>query len=160
MTPGLAKALLDPETPFDRPFEARDRFGDMYDNPRDHGINSGGVSQIQDIHEAGEYVFIGKIVQRKLRDMNEAFTVAQRGGRLIKGRTRFLNLVVEDDSGQIIAKVTRDKYHRLGKPIVEEMNGGDYCLFKGIVRDGWRILYIKKWRYLEGKDAPSLEAVT
>lgn len=160
MTPGMAKKLLDPETPFDRPFEAKERFGDMYDNPSDHGIKSGGISQIQDIHEAGEYVFIGKIVQRKLRDMNEAFTVAQRGGRLIKGRTRFLNLVLEDDSGQIIGKVTRDKYHRLGKPIVEEMNGGDYCLFKGIVRDGWRILYIKRWRYLEGNDAPSLEAVT
>lgn len=159
MTPGLAKALLDPETPFDRPFEARDRFGDMYENPEKYSVKSGGISFIQDIHEAGEYVFIGKLVQRKLRDMNEAFTVAQRGGRKIKGRTRFLNLVLEDDSGQIIGKITRDKYHRLGKPIVEEMTTGDYCLFKGIVRDGWRIVYIKKWRYLEGQDAPLVEAL-
>ena len=151
MTMGLTKLLRAPETPFDRVFETRDRFGDIYENPKAYRILSGGVSYVQDIQEAGEYVFIARLRERKLRDENEAYSVARRGGRRINGRTRFLNLVLEDDTGTIIGKITRHRYPKLGKPIVEEMATGDYLLWKGFVREGWRIVYITQWRYLEEK---------
>lgn len=155
LLPGMVRLLTDPETPFDSVFPVRERFGDYFENPTKYGIESGELSHISDIHDPGEYVFIAKLVERKLRDMNEAHSISQRGGRRMKGsRTRFINLVLEDDTGQIIGKITTDRYPRWGKPIVEEMKDGDYCLFKGnIGKRGWRIVYIKKWRYLEEREA-------
>ena len=149
MTPGLARALASPVTPFDYAFEVQERFGDMFKNPQAHGIVSGQLSLLETIHDAGDYLFVAKIRERKLRDMNEAHTTAKRGGRRITGRTAFLNLVLEDDTGTIIAKIDRNAFPRWGKPIVEKMKTGDYCLWKGRVRDGWRIVYIDKWRSLE-----------
>jgi DNA polymerase III alpha subunit len=153
LTPGLARALSSPVTPFDYAFEAQERYKDMFENPLAHGIVSGQLSLLETIHDAGDYVFIAKIRERKLRDMNEAHTTAKRGGRRISGRTTFLNLVLEDDTGTIIAKVDRNLYPRWGKPLVEQMKTGDYCLWKGRVRDGWRIVYIDKWRSLEDSTA-------
>ncbi len=150
--PGMLKLLLNPVTPFDHVFEAQERFGDIYDNPEAHKILSGGVSRITDIHEPGEYVFIGRLVERKLRDMNEAHSLAKRGGRRVRGRTRFLNLVLEDDTGQILGKIVRGLYPRLGVPIVEQMRTGDYCLFKGYIRGNFRLVFITQWRYLEEKE--------
>jgi DNA-directed DNA polymerase III PolC len=149
LPPGLLKLLRKPETPFDHVFEAKERFGDIYDNPKAYGINSGPVTHVADIQDEGEYVFIAKLRERKLRDENEAHSLAKRGGREIKGRTRFLNLVLEDDTGTVIGKVTRHQYDKWGTPIVEQMATGDYLLFKGKVRSGWRIVYISYWRYIE-----------
>lgn len=151
LTPGLLRLLNDPITPFDHVFEAHERFGDLYEHPEEHKILSGEVSQIADIHEPGEYVFIGRIMERKLRDMNEAYSLAKRGGRRVQGRTQFLNMVLEDDSGQIIGKITRDRFPRWGLPIVEQMRTGDYCLFKGVLRGSFRLVFITQWRYLEDR---------
>jgi DNA polymerase III alpha subunit len=157
MPPGLLKLLRKPSTPFDHVFEARERFQHIYDDPRAHGITSGPLTHVADIQEEGEYVFIAKLRERKLRDENEARNLARRGGRKIKGRTKLLHLVLEDDTGTIVGKINRHNYPKWGSPIVDQMKIGDYLLFKGRVRSGWRIVYIDRWRYLEKIDRSKSE---
>lgn len=145
--PGIAKLLVAPTTPYDDIFEVERRFGDYYVNPKKYNVLSGSVSYIQDVQEKGEYVIIGKLKEKNLRDLNEYGNVVKRGGRLVKNNNLFLNMVIEDDTGPIIAKIDRWNYPVFGKPIVESGKIGDIFLFKGrITQDGWRLFMIDKVR--------------
>ncbi len=144
--PGQAKLLAVPRTPFDDIFEAERRYGDWYANPRAHNIVSGPVSYIKDINEPGEYVFIGRIMEKNLRDMNEYGSVVKRGGRLMKGQTQFLNLLLEDDTGNIIGKIERRDFDALGKPLIEGAKIGQWYLWKGVIRSAeWRMVMLRRY---------------
>jgi DNA polymerase III alpha subunit len=153
--PGQAKLLAQPRTPFDDIFEAERRYGDWYKNPKDHNILSGNLTYISDItSEPGEYIFIGRLMEKNLRDLNEYQSVVKRGGRMIKGNSQFLNMIVEDDTGSIIVKIQRELYATLGKPLVEEGRIGEWYLWKGIIKsDGWRVVLVRRWLKLPMEDA-------
>jgi DNA polymerase III alpha subunit len=151
--PGQVKLLAFPRTPFDDIFEAQRRFGDWYKNPKAHNVLSGPITHITDVSEPGEYVFIGRLMEKNLRDLNEYGNVVKRGGRLVQGNSLFLNIVIEDDTGSIICKVERNNYQLLGKPLVEEARIGDWFIWKGIIkRDGWRMVMIRRWQKLPVDD--------
>lgn len=148
--PGVQKLLLNAKTPYDDIFEGDRRFGDIYRTPRAHGVMSGPVSHICDINDPGDYVFIAKMMEKNLRDMNEYQSVVKRGGRIIKRNPLFLNLKLEDDTGSISARISRYDYKKWGKPLIEKGRIGDWFLWKATLRDdGWRVMEIKRWRSLE-----------
>lgn len=150
LLPGQRKLLSDPRTPYDDLFEGKRRFGDIYANPRAHRIFSGGVSPVKEVVEAGEYVFIAKLKEKNLRDLNEYGNVVKRGGKLVKKDPLFLNIVLEDDSGSIIGTIPRYEYKKWGVPLVEKAKLGEWFLWKGYIRDAkWRLITIKQWRCLE-----------
>ena len=93
-------------------------------------------------------------MKKNIRDLNEYGDVQKRGGRVIEGQTQFLNLVLEDDTGQIIATVSRFDYDWLGKPLVDVAHVVDWYLWTGTIRDAkWRKVTINKWiRVHEGLD--------
>jgi DNA-directed DNA polymerase III PolC len=152
-SPGQAKKLIAGETPFDDIFGCERRWGDYYLHPERYKVKSGKVWHIQDIDKPGEYVFIGRLMVKNLRDMNEYQSVVKRGGRIIKRYSLFLNLTVEDDTGSIIIQISRYKYPQIGKRIMEETSIGDWFLWKGRITDEWRIVRVDKVRWLEDPDA-------
>ena len=150
LLPGQRKLLSEPRTPYDDIFEGERRFGAIYREPREHAVTSGPVTHIADITTPGDYVIIGKLKVKNLRDMNEYQSVVKRGGRTIKRHPLFLNLTLEDDSGSIMARIDRYAYPLLGKPLIEFTKGEEWFMWKGILHDdGWRVLQIKQWRCLE-----------
>jgi hypothetical protein len=152
--PGTRKLLSDPRTPYDDIFEGDRRFGHIYKAPKQHGVLSGPVTHVNDIEEAGEYVFLAKIKEKNLRDLNEYGNLVKRKGKVIKVNPMFLNLVLEDDTGSIIARVERFQYKKWGKPLIEKAKIGDWFMWKGRIReDGWRLVTIDKWRALESTSA-------
>jgi DNA polymerase III alpha subunit len=157
--PGQAKLLASPRTPFDDIFEAERRYGDWYKNPKAHNILSGRLTYITDIgSEPGEYIFIGRLMEKNLRDLNEYQSVVKRGGRTIKGNSQFLNMVVEDDTGSIIAKVERSLFEALGRPLVEGAKLGEWFLWKGVIKsDGWRVVLVRRWLRLPMEDAAPVQ---
>ena len=60
----------------------------------------------------------------------------------------FLNFTVEDDTDSIICNINRYDYAEKGKPIVEEGKLGDWYVFKGYNRKGFRKIYVKRWKKL------------
>lgn len=150
LTPRQAKLIIAPQTPYDDIFEAERRFGDIYRNPTAHNITSGPISYVKDINDPGDYVFIARIKEKKLRDKNEYNELVKRGGRKILRQSVYLNLVVEDDTGSIIVQINRFNYARWGKTIVETGKIGDWYIWKGSIRsEGWNMVTIEKWRKLE-----------
>jgi hypothetical protein len=155
LTPGLARLLATARTPFDDIFEGERRFGDIYAHPERYNIVSGKVHRVVEINDPGEYVFIARLQEKNLRDLNEYGNVVKRGGRKVNPRwAMFLNMVLEDDTGSIIAKINPRNFPKWGKRLVEQHKLGEWFLWKGrITQDGWRLLMVDKYRPLT-EDAP------
>jgi DNA polymerase III alpha subunit len=149
LTPAIQKIIDKAETPYNDIFPVRSRFADYYKNPSAYNINSTGLSYLKDVQEDGSYIFIGLLVDRNLRDLNEYGSVVKRGGKIIKKNNLFLNFTVEDDTDSIICTIDRYKYQAMGKTIAETGKiGEDFYLIKGKISGDWRKIYVEKVRKL------------
>jgi DNA polymerase III alpha subunit len=148
LLPGQRKLLDNAVTPFDRIFEVTDRFKDYFINPEKYGIISQPLTTIDKIDGEGTWIFIGKLMVKNLRDMNEYESLNKRGGKVITENNLFLNMTVEDDTDKIIAKIGRYQYNKLGKQIVETGKIGDFYLIKGTTQKDWRLVNITQIRKL------------
>lgn len=149
LLPGQIKLLQNAETPFDNIFETAKRFKDYYDNPWKYGVESQGITTIDKIDGDGTWIFIGKIVKKNLRDYNEYNSHKGADFKRMETNNLWLNLTLADDTDEIIAKISRFKYEKMGKPIVETAKDGDYFLVKGTTRGDWRIVDVIQIRALK-----------
>ena len=149
LTPRQEKLLNSGETPYDDIFECERRFGHIKKDPSAHNIKTP-ITNIKELEadNPGEFVVFGKLMEKNLRDLNEAVNLVKRGGRRAETHNLWLNMKFEDDTGPILAGINRWSYPKLGKPIVEEGRIGDWYLLKGKINKGFRKLNVEKWRKL------------
>ena len=147
LTPRQEKLLDHGQTPYDDVFECERRFGHIKADPAAHKIVTP-ITDIQDLdaNNPGTFVFFGKLKEKNLRDMNEASNLQRRGGRLVEKNNLWLNLMLEDDTGQVMCTVDRFKYDRLGKQISDLGKLGDWYLVKGRMNERFRKIYLEKYR--------------
>ena len=147
LTPRQEKLLDHGHTPYDDVFECERRFGHIKADPAAHKIVTP-ITDIQDLdaNNPGTFVFFGKLKEKNLRDMNEASNLQRRGGRLVEKNNLWLNLILEDDTGQVMCTVDRFKYDRLGKQISDLGKLGDWYLVKGRMNERFRKIYLEKYR--------------
>lgn len=154
LTQGQKNKLANGTTPFDTVFECEERWGHIKRNPEKFNIKSRiwDIQQVTD-DETAEFVIIGQIKAKDLRDHNDLSSIQKRDGRRLKGQALFLNVTVEDDTGSIVCNVDRHKYTTWGVPLVEGAKVGDWYLWKGVVKKGFRRLYLDRWRKLTEADS-------
>lgn len=94
-------------------------------------------------------VIVAKVSDINPRDHNELVNVQKRNGRLIKGPHLFLNLVLEDDTDRILARIDRFKFEKVGKPIIDRGDAGNaFYAFKGKLQADFRLIQIDRAIYL------------
>ena len=143
MPEGLKTKITAPVSSFKYLYPAREIYGDYYSNPEDHNLN-GVVTPINLTEENGTYTIIGCLIKKNLRDANEATMVAKRQGKFKEGETSWLNLTVEDDTGQIMAKIKIDDYERIGREIAETgKEEKDWYMIYGKKINGWSLLFVE-----------------
>lgn len=150
-TPSEVEFLNKGKTPFDKIFEAKELWGKVFKYPERYNIKSK-LTVLNDIVQdsEGEFVFIAKLTEKNLRDHNEVANLAKRGGVRMEGQTQFLNGTVEDDTSSIFININRQLFERLGRPLIEDARIGDWFLWKGTMRRGFRKIYISRWIKLTG----------
>jgi hypothetical protein len=142
-TPSMIRTLMNPETPFSILFPCEHWWGEFFTSPKEFGLEVPPVT-IDTVTAAGDYLFVGKMVDRNVRDLNETQSVARRDGRILTEHTLFLNLILEDDTDSIVATVNRYDYESMGRVIAETGKvGEDWFLVKGKIKDKWRRVEIK-----------------
>lgn len=144
-TPSLVRNLMDPKTPYDTLYPCWDAWQEIYEKPREFGL-AFPPSFINDVKKAGVYVVIGMVLKKDLRDLNEYNEVMKRGGKIYEKNNKALKLVVEDDTGQIHASISRTKFDeldgsKLSESLVEEKT---WVIIRGKLNDGWRVLMIEQ----------------
>lgn len=160
-TPREERLLTSGETPWDFVFEAKERWSHVMQHPELYGINSQLVKLDQINQDSqGVFVFLAKLTEKNLRDHNELQNLQKRGGKRMEGQTLFLNCTVEDDTASIVVNINKFRYERLGKPIVEEAKIGDWYVWKGDMRAGFRKIYIQRWRRMTGNPEFALEKIS
>lgn len=144
-TPAITKLLLHPITDFDTIYPCRDLYGDFYSNPKEVGL-SDPVTYIKNVSDAVEceYIILGKVIKKELRDLNEYNEVQKRNGKILPDKNLYLRITIEDDTDQINCSINRytfDKLngHKWNDSIVEDKS---YLLIKGVVKEGYRSLKI------------------
>lgn len=144
LTPSLFKALMQPETELDILFPAEHYFGFLYSDPASAGLDTK-PSFIKDVNGKGEYVIIGKLVDRNLRDLNEQVFLEKRGGERITENRFYLNFKLEDDTDMVSCKIGRLQYEAMGKEIAEKGRvGKDWYLLRGTIKGDWRTLDVSE----------------
>lgn len=144
LTPSLFKALMQPETELDILFPAEHYFGFLYSDPASAGLDTK-PSFIKDVNGKGEYVIIGKLVDRNLRDLNEQVFLEKRGGERITENRFYLNFKLEDDTDMVSCKIGRLQYEAMGKDIAEKGRvGKDWYLLRGTIKGDWRTLDVSE----------------
>jgi DNA-directed DNA polymerase III PolC len=155
------KALENGKTPWDEVFACDAEWGHLKKYPGRYGIVTE-ITDIETINEdtQGTYLVIAKLKQKKTRDANEAMMVERRGGKKLTGPTIFANLVIEDDTGEILAGIGRLLYPKLGPHIIDEAKLGDWYLIKGTVSKGFRRINIDIYKRLtDNPDYAPREAI-
>lgn len=138
-TPSFWKMMENPETNFDVLFPTKHYWGKLFADPKSYGLSRPPVF-IETIDEPGDYMFVGCLVDRNLRDLNEYTFLKDRDGEIIEDNHLYLNLTVEDDTDSIICTINRWRFEELGGKIIAEQGkvGQDWYLIRGKVQGAWR----------------------
>lgn len=146
LTPSLFKALSNPKTELDVLFPAQHYFGFLYVDPV--SATQGAISKvhyIKDVNGIGEYVIIGKLIDRNLRDLNEQVFLEKRGGERIEENRFYLNMKIEDDTDMISCKINRKLFESIGREIAETGRvGKDWYLLRGTINGDWRTIEVSE----------------
>jgi hypothetical protein len=157
----MVTMLMEPDTPFNILFPCEHYWGEIFSNPRKFGLVEPPVT-IETINSIGRYLFIGKLTDYTLKNLNEAAALARRDGRYFVDHTMSLNLIFEDDTASVVSSINRYRYDTLSEKVTLGKN--DWYLVKGTINDKWRrvdiqeILNLSQWG-LEHGLGPLAEAL-
>ena len=139
---GLLKAIKIADSPFRYLYPAEQVYGEYYTDPKKFNL-SGVVSTIDSAKNDGNYTIIGCLIRKNLRDANEACFVNKRNGKHLQGETTWLNIIIEDDTGQMMCKIKVKDYSKFGKEIAETgKEDKSWYLVNGEKINGWSILFV------------------
>lgn len=139
---GLILRLINPKTFFDILYPTRHYWGKLIDNPSKYGLQ-GKIVTMETILGEGEYMFIGKLIGKNVRDLNEYVNVTKRGGKLIEGAHLELTIKLEDDTDTLMCSVNRYIYEDIGREIAEHaVIDQDWFLVRGKIK-GEKSRYIQ-----------------
>lgn len=153
LTPALYKALFNPITDFDILFPTKHYWGFLFDRPIEYGLQHSPIF-IDDIEQDTECIFVGKLIDRNLRSLNEYVFLQKRDGELVEEYEFYLNFTLEDDTGSIMCTISRWDYEKLGGKTIAEHGkiNEDWYLVKGTVKGDWRkvnvehIINLNTWK--------------
>lgn len=144
--------MINPITPYDNIFEARNKFPKLLAEPAKFGINSK-MTELFDVNdEGGRYVFIAKILERNIRSLNEKMYLVKRNNMKVP-TAEWLNLLLEDDTDTIRAIISRFEYNRLGLPLVNKYQNGDWFIWKGIIKPGHRFFHVERYKFISAENS-------
>jgi hypothetical protein len=149
--PTRAQTLLrDPITTIDELYPFETRFNQLVPDPKAINIVSPLRKVLSLTPDKEEVVVVAaKIMSIAPRDQNDPQKVAKRGYRINRGQTWYLNMIIEDDTDKILASISRYKFLKIGKPIMERGDAGNVIYaFKGKTTQGFRMLHVDYVRFI------------
>lgn len=143
-TPQFWKIMSNPTTPYDIIFPTEHYWGKLFKDPKSYGLTEP-PQTIETVEGIGDYLIVGCLVDRNLRDLNEYTFLKDRGGEIIEDNHLYINFTVEDDTGSIMCKIDRWKFETLGgRKIAEEGKvGHSWYLIKGKIKNNWRKIEVE-----------------
>lgn len=126
-------------------------YGDIYRDPEAHGCRLGTriVTLDRLPPRGGEVVTIVKVLEKALRDKNEAILVKRRDGKRETGQTLFLDIKSTDDSGvPITVRINPRDFEPVGRIASELLQAGDALMVRGRALEGFGMIIAQRIKVL------------
>lgn len=129
LSKSIKEKLIDPKTEIDTCHEAHSMFKEIYSNPRSFGLSQM-VCDIKNVNRKGNFTIIGKLIKKKIVEKNNL---------------HHLNLIFEDDTESIMARISTKNFEKYGMQIIEEgVEDESWYIANGdIISDDVMFLFIK-----------------
>lgn len=150
LSPSIMKQLQTAKTPLDSLEPIADRIKELHPDLTKINIFTE-PTPIRDVQPGikGEVVVLAMIKTIAPRDENDAQKVQSRNGRRLTGPTLALNIFATDDTDEILCRVDRFNFERLGRKVLEEGRAGkSLYAIKGSCPADFRMIRISAIRYL------------
>lgn len=164
LKPGIAKKLATAKTGIDDLYPISARIRHLHPDIKASAKIFSPILPVATVQpkETDTALIIGVIRRLVPRDENEPVNIAKREERAkkfgrrtkgvnftMKGKTKYLNLFVVDDTDEILVRIDKYDYDRLGAAIVERGRAGK-CIyaFKGTVPNGFRMIHATQAKYI------------
>lgn len=144
-TPSLQDKIDSGLTPFKYIYPAKQIYGSYYNKPKKYGIEGQGVITIEYMKKLKDdsYVFIGCLVEKTLRDLNEQALLMKRGNVKLPSPTTFMMLKIEDDTEKISLMIGADLFYDVGYVLNESDVDKDWFLVYGKYSNKWNSVVVK-----------------
>lgn len=116
-------------------------------------------TEVVDIQPDGQSQLVtvwGLIESLNKVDENSADRVRRRGGRIMFGEHRAINLWIADDTDRIFAKIDRHDYAVLGQEILQ--HGPGYYAVRGLVPSDFRMIKVERFKFIGANNAKDIAA--
>ena len=153
LTPKDMKVLTESELKFQTLAEARELWGDYYDNPQHYNI-AGRVKEFAELRDSENAVVICKLVKKVRRDENENIRIQRRGSEW-KGQPLFLDAFVVDDSVSkpVTLRIKTPLWGAYGEKMADlAIDDTDWFLARGRWLLQFNMLICKKIRCLTNEE--------
>jgi len=143
------------EVKFSELYPLKTRYADLIANPEKYGCREGSQVVTADLFpESGDVLYIGRLIEKRQNDSNEGRRVQKRGGKLLKGPTLFVDLILKDDSGMVFMfRIGRFDFMPLGKIAFENLKEGDDLLVRARRIANYHFAVIERLKCLNRPEA-------
>lgn len=136
-------------------YPLRRAYAELYADPTQFGCRAGSeICSGEDLPESGDVLYIGKVAEKQLLDVNETVRVQRRGGKRLDGQPMFVDLLCKDDTGvPVRCRIGRFDYKRLGlKAMSNIVAGEDDVLVRGRRVPGFQMIHVERIRCLNAPE--------
>jgi DNA polymerase III alpha subunit len=136
-------------------YPLRKLHAELYDDPERFGCRAGSrITFGDELPEDGDVLYLGRVAEKQLLDVNETVRVQRRGGKRMTGQPLFVDLVCKDDTGvPIRCRIGRFDYARLGvKAMTNIVAGEDDVLVRGRRVPGFQMIHVERIRCLNAPE--------
>jgi DNA polymerase III alpha subunit len=144
----LEKRLANAVTPIDTLYPISERGSQLLAESK--VVLNGKITNVGDIKQgdSGEFRVLALVTKIAPRDENEEVNIARRGYK-VDGPTATLNMFMQDDTGEIFAKIDRWRFPKLGQEVVDRGKAGRALyLVRGKCPSDFRMLRVDAIKYL------------
>ena len=140
---GITEKLRVMNTPFRHLYPATEIYGEYYKILIGMGLGRNAIPIKLLPAEEKNCKIIGCLIKKKIRDLNEPDLVKKRNGEIIKGNTTYINIILEDDTADIMCQIKAVDYQRLGRQIAESGSvDKDWYLVSGKRLKGFNLIFV------------------
>lgn len=134
-------------------FPFRRLYSHIYAKPKEFGIVTDRIAFIKDLTEgmphACEHVFMGELIFKNARNINEEISIKKRGGVVMKkGPFEYMDMRLRDDTSSIACRISRWNFEKMGRKLLEEIPVGTHILVRAQFFNGFRYGFISKWKLM------------
>lgn len=139
MTDKLRAQIAKATVKYKQLYPLKAEFADVYANPEAFGCREGSFVLTADAFPTdGDVLYIGRLIEKEMRDENETVRVARRNGKLRPGQTLFADFLLKDDTGiPTICRVPPTpqrgsaSFEPVGRAGLELLREGDVLMVRG-----------------------------